>query len=128
MLSGPQIAFLTLCIPIRLILVYFVYNLHSRLSGNVVSKSLCQYRLWTLVFLTVIGFGFLTIYHFGLRKTGLETGGRPIWWDQYRPLHGFLFLLSAFLLSRNHSLAYLPLLLDVILGLLVWTQHYQILH
>ena len=35
--------------------------------------------------------GFASIWLFGWRKTGPETGGRPIWWDSLRPLHALVF-------------------------------------
>ena len=46
--------------------------------------------------LSVIALGFITIYVFGWRKTGLETMGAPIWWNDLRPLHGALYGIAAY--------------------------------
>jgi len=57
-----------------------------------------------------IGTGFLAIWWLGLRRTGAETFGRPIWWDALRPLHGALWLLHA------ASGRWEPLAADAVLG------------
>ena len=59
----------------------------------------------------------MLIYALKLRRTGTETGGQPIWWDVFRPLHGALYgAFGVMALYRVRS-AYLALLVDVISGL-----------
>lgn len=74
------------------------------------------------VALLAVAIGFTAIYLGGLRKTGLETGGEPIWWDSLRPVHATLYALAA---SRawagDNDLAQLFLTIDVILGLASFT-------
>ena len=84
------LTFLVLCIGARLGLAYLAKNL----SGK-----------WSLLLATIItamGMGFLIIYFGGLRKTGAETGGKPIWWNSLRPIHGVLYLIAAGLLFYRH--------------------------
>ena len=83
-------AFLILCIGSRLGLAYLAKNL-SGIWSNII----------TAVF-AIIGAGFLVIYFGGLRKTGAETGGNPIWWNHLRPIHGALYLIAAGLLFYGH--------------------------
>ena len=82
------------------------------------------------VILGIMGIGFLTIYFGGYRKTGLETGGNKIWWNNLRPLHGILYLISSGLLlfkgkaliktiPNNHLASYI-ILTDTLIGLIAW--------
>jgi hypothetical protein len=67
----------------------------------------------------VIAVGFVTIWTFGLRPTGVETGGKPIWWDGLRPVHALNFAAFAYFAWRGQrALATSALLLDVIIGVL----------
>jgi hypothetical protein len=71
--------------------------------------------------LAVIGLGFLVIYAGDLRKTGIETDNKPIWWNGFRPFHGALYLLAAWLTMyrRSASAAYV-LWFDALLGLVAF--------
>ena len=65
-----------------------------------------------------IALGFATIYVFGLRKTGVETGGRPIWWNDLRPVHAALYAVAAVAAWNGRGdLAWKALAADVALGL-----------
>ena len=61
--------------------------------------------------------GFFLIYAMGWRRTGAEVGGGRIWWNDLRPVHGALYLAFAVLALRRSGLAYVPLAIDVLLGL-----------
>lgn len=73
-----------------------------------------------------IGLGFLYIYFTGSRKTGREVFGEKIWWNHLRPVHGMLYLVFAYLAFVQNSYAYVPLLIDVIAGLVAFL-HYHFL-
>ena len=62
-------------------------------------------------------FGFLIIYFGGYRKTGGETFGQKIWWNNLRPIHAMLYLTFAYLAINRSKYSYKPLLIDVIIGL-----------
>jgi hypothetical protein len=64
--------------------------------------------------------GFVLIYALKLRRTGIETGGKPIWWDAFRPVHGALYGLFAVLALYRVRIAYVALVVDVIIGLLLF--------
>lgn len=66
----------------------------------------------------VIGISFITIYVMGWRKTGLETGGERIWWNNLRPLHGLLWILFAIGAWMRNPYSYIILVLDTSIGLL----------
>lgn len=72
---------------------------------------------------TVISFGFMYIYLNGLRKTGIETFGEPIWWDDLRPIHSILYGLYAYLAFSGYPDAWQVLLIDTLFGLTAWTLH-----
>lgn len=65
---------------------------------------------------SIISFGFMFIYITGIRNTGVETMGRPIWWNHLRPVHSFFFASFAIMAFIGNKNAHIPLALDVIVG------------
>ena len=61
--------------------------------------------------------GFIYIYLTGSRKTGAETFGEKIWWNNLRPIHSMLYFLFAYNAINGKNFAWIFLLLDVIIGL-----------
>ena len=62
--------------------------------------------------------GFLYIYLTGSRKSGPETFGAKIWWNDLRPLHSILYFLFAYNAIIGNKQAWLYLLADVLFGLI----------
>jgi uncharacterized membrane protein YfcA len=76
----------------------------------------------------IIGIGFAIIWIMGWRKTGTETGGRPIWWNHLRPLHAYAYLASAVLLwFKYRKDAAFIIFLDLIVGLISFLFHHKLL-
>ena len=61
--------------------------------------------------------GFAYIFITGSRKTGAEVFGDKIWWNNLRPVHSLLYFIFAYLAINASTKAYIPLLIDVIIGL-----------
>lgn len=99
------ILFLLGCIPTRLFLVFLARygdkTIRTILSGITFS----------------IATGFLIIYFGGLRKTGVETGGDVIWWNDLRPVHAFIYYAFAISNYYGNRGAWKLLLLDTFVGL-----------
>ena len=109
------LAFLLLCIPIRLGLVF--------LSKTINTKFL-PYLGYFAIF---IALGFAYQYLSGARKRGAETFGAIIWWNHLRPLHSALYFIFAYLAITKNKLSYVPLLLDVVVGLTSFMYyHYRV--
>jgi hypothetical protein len=68
--------------------------------------------------------GFFVIYFGGLRKTGLETGGQAIWWNDLRPVHGLLYSFFAFNAIEKNPSSWMYLFADVVLGLTSFLAHH----
>ena len=68
--------------------------------------------------------GFSYIYITGKRKTGGEVFGERIWWNSLRPIHAILYFLFAFLAINKNKKAYLPLLIDVNIGLMAFLSYH----
>lgn len=101
------------CILVRLLLVY-------------IAKTISLEKLIYLGYVTIlIAVGFIFIYLTKSRKTGLEVGGKKIWWNQLRPVHGLLYLIFSIGALNGYNLWYL-LLLDVIIGITAYVIHYKI--
>jgi hypothetical protein len=67
--------------------------------------------------------GFMAIYLTNTRKTGLETFGRPIWWNNLRPIHSFLYFAFAAAAMHKSPDAWMILAIDVIIGTLAFFIH-----
>ena len=61
--------------------------------------------------------GFMYIYLTGSRKTGPETFGEKIWWNNLRPIHSFLYALFAYYAINKNRNSWIILFVDVIFGL-----------
>ena len=73
---------------------------------------------WMAVPAAGVALGFAVIYAAGLRRTGLETGGAPIWWDALRPVHAAVYALVAYCAwTGRRGAAWKLLLADLALGL-----------
>ena len=70
--------------------------------------------------------GFAFIFVNGLRKTGVEVGGGRIWWNNLRPVHATLYAAFAVLAICKLRAAFVPLLLDVLVGLTAFVARYQL--
>ena len=99
--------FLGACIPSRLLFAYIAK------TGSLFVKKI------SALIAFIIASGFLFIYISGTRKSGLETGGQPIWWNQLRPLHAllyYMFALMVFFINAND--AWTIIVIDTLIGLL----------
>jgi len=93
----------------------------------VVAKKINKKYLPYLGYLALfVGISFLNIYFFKPRSTGVEVFGDKIWWNDIRIVHGFLYILFAVYAIKKESFAYIPLLIDVIFGLVMFLlYHYK---
>ena len=98
--------FLIGCIGIRTLLVFLAKN---------ANKTYLQYMGY-LTLLPAIGFFYL--FFTGSRKTGTEVFGDKIWWNNLRPVHGFLYFLFSYNAINGNPNAWMYLLVDVIIGLI----------
>lgn len=97
--------FLFGCIPARLFLVFLAKN-GDKLIKNILS-----------LITFIIASGFLIIYFGGFRKTGAETGGTAIWWNDLRPVHALLYYCFSISNYYGYKDAWQILLVDVFIGL-----------
>lgn len=104
--------FLVGCMGARFAIVYVAYVIPGK------------FLPWMSVPALAIAVGFSLIYINGWRKTGLETGGQPIWWDGLRPIHASLWFLFALLAFKKDRRAWMVLLLDTLIGLAAFTFHH----
>jgi hypothetical protein len=125
---NSKLLFLAGCIPTRLLLTFLAYY---SLNFEFKHDKTLKYILTIITFL--IGISFIIIYKKGWRKTGPETGGKEIWWNDYRPVHSSIYLtfsILTLLYILNPSYSYLKhiwilLLLDVIVGIFAFSKHYN---
>lgn len=108
--------FLLGCIPIRLLFVVAALLLPEDVL-----------RALSLVALSA-AIGFWVIFIGGLRKTGLETLGAPIWWNYLRPIHGTIwFFIAYYGWLKKREYVWKLMLLDVCFGLVSFTVYHTLL-
>lgn len=107
--------FLLLCIPARLLLAW---------SGTQIPN---QYMKLFATLLLIISMSFLYLYFTKGRQYAPEAGG-PTWWANYRLIIGLLYLAAAiYAFQGRKDLVWIPLVIDVIFGLLLFLQKHFIM-
>ena len=113
--------FMLFCIPIRIILTLLPnYELIKKYIP--IKNIKIFYQVLGIIFLC-ISIGFLYLYFTNSRLKAPEAGGLT-WWHNLRLLHGLLYLCASIYILYNINdiqlikYASIPLLFDVILGLL----------
>ena len=96
----------------------------TRLLFTFIAKTHIEYLPYMGFAALLVSLGFLYIYFTGSRTTGIETGGKPIWWNHLRPLHATLYGLFAYMAFMKRSDAWKILLVDTTIGLLAFLQHH----
>lgn len=110
--------FLFGCILTRVAFAYIAYRYQNTVVLQVMG-----------VFALIIATGFLVIWIGGYRKTGAEVFGEKIWWNHLRPVHAILYLTFAVMAFTPafKRYAWVPLAVDVAIGLTAWILHHYIL-
>ena len=72
----------------------------------------------------MIGIGF--IYTFISNKKKGSTFGQKVWWHYLRPIHAILYLLFGYMAINKSNFAYIPLLIDLIIGILSFLIYHTI--
>ncbi len=99
-----------LCIPARLLIAWGAANVPSK------------YMMLYAIALLAIAIGFLYLYFTNGRQMAPEAGG-VTWWANYRLIIGLLYLASAvYLFQGKQDVAWIPLVIDVLFGLGLYTQ------
>jgi hypothetical protein len=76
------------------------------------------------IILLAIGTYFVYLYFNDLRLYAPEGGGIT-WWANYRLLHGALYLVAAHYLLKKQRFGWIPLTMDVILGLMLFLSNHK---
>jgi hypothetical protein len=104
-------------------IVLFVFGcLLVRFSFVLIAKNINKKSLPLLGSLALIpAIGFLVVYFGDLRQRGALN--QKAWWNNLRPLHSILYFTFAYLALYKNDKAYIPLLLDVIIGSLAFVHN-----
>lgn len=105
--------------------LFYVLCVGVRASLALLTKRASSEALqtWFAPLFAAIAVGFAIIYAFGLRDNGSETfDNHGIWWNNLRPIHAGLFAIASMYAIRGETrYAYVPLTVDVLIGLLATT-------
>lgn len=101
--------------------VFLIGCIGARLAISITAKNVSKQNLKYMGYLFLIpAIGIITLYIADLRTHGFEAQGK-IWWNKVRPLHGVLFLLFSIYAIKQEDFAWMVLLFDTLIGLLIWT-------
>lgn len=75
----------------------------------------------------LLALGIAVIHFMGLRKTGAETFGEPIWWDNLRPLHAMMWATFGYMAIKGNPDSWKVLLADTTFGLGAWAMHHKLI-
>ena len=97
--------FIWMCIPIRLYMAWLPQE----------TKYLKSFGLILAIMSVTTFYQYMT----NSRLNAYEGGGNT-WWASYRIIHSLLYTIAAILLFQNNSNASIPLVIDVIMGILLF--------
>jgi hypothetical protein len=101
------------------ILLFLIGCIGVRSLFVVIAKYINTNYLPYLGYLALLpAIGFIYIFLTGIRKSGPETFGDKIWWNNLRPIHATLYLLFAYNAIIGNNNAWIYLLADVVFGLI----------
>jgi hypothetical protein len=101
------------------ILMFLIGCIGIRSLFVIIAKNVSVNYLKYFGYLALVpAFGFIYIYLTGSRKTGAETFGEKIWWNNLRPIHSLLYFLFAYNAINGNKNAWVYLLVDVLVGLI----------
>ena len=103
-------AFLLACIPLRIAIL---------LAPLYLNKEWLPYYGGLIL---IMSMNFLYLYFGNLRLHAFEAGG-DTWWAKYRLIHGLLYLTASIYLFQQKRIAYLPLAIDVLVGIGLFIKH-----
>ena len=104
------LTFLIACIGARLLLVLIVKNINK------------NYLPFLGYLGLLIAFGF--IFNFINHKDKGSTFGQKAWWSFMRPVHAVFYLWFSCLAFKRSRDSYIPLLLDVLVGLMAFLNYH----
>jgi hypothetical protein len=106
--------FLIGCISVRFLFVFI---------AKYINTQYLKYLGYLALFPAI---GFIYIYLTGSRKTGAETFGEKIWWNNLRPIHSILYFLFAYNAIIGNKQSWIYLLVDVLFGLVSFLIYYYV--
>ena len=107
------------------ILMFLIGCIGLRSLFVVIAKNINTKYLKYLGYLALLpAIGFIYIYLTGSRKTGAETFGEKIWWNNLRPIHSILYFLFAYNAIIGNQQSWMYLLVDVLIGLISFLIHH----
>lgn len=105
------------------VLLFLFGCMGSRLALVWIAKNHPELLKYMGILAIGISIGFMYIWANGLRKTGPETFGDKIWWNDLRPVHSVLYAVFAVMALRGDENAWKVLLADVTIGFGAWARH-----
>lgn len=106
------------------IILFFTFCIGTRSLITYLAATYTEYLPIFGLLALLPAIGFMYFYLSGTRTTGPEVFGKPIWWNNLRPIHAALYTLFAIsALSKNKD-SWLFLAADVVVGITASINHH----
>ena len=110
-----MLLFLFGCIGTRCLLAYIAKKINP------------EYLQYMGYIALIISLSFIYLFLFGNKKADSQlewSGDKKIWWNNLRVVHGINYLIFAILAIGKNKNAWIPLAVDVTIGLIAWIVHH----
>lgn len=109
------------CILLRCVIVLVTWKvvnpseIYLKLPLYMTPEYLIHFKYAWALFLLFVSLGFL--YQTIKNDRVVGAFGQLVWWQSYRPIHSFLYMLACLAVLSDSKRAYVPLVVDVIIGI-----------
>lgn len=108
------------------LLLFLFFCIGTRTLFVIMAKYISKKYLPLMGYVAIIiALGFSIIFLTGSRQTGPEVFGDKIWWNKLRPIHAMLYFIFAYLAITKNDYAWVPLLIDVTIGLSAFLYYHK---
>ncbi len=106
------------------IVLFLIFCMGARVGITYLAATYTEYLPIFGLLAMLPAIGFMYFYLSGTRTTGPEVFGKPIWWNNLRPIHAVLYLSFAFSALSNNKSSWMFLAADVGIGLIAFLNHH----
>jgi hypothetical protein len=106
------------------IVLFLIFCMGARVGITYLTATYLEYLPLFGLLALLPAFGFMYFYLSGTRKTGPEVFGRPIWWNDLRPVHAALYITFAINALQGNKDSWMFLAADVGIGLVAFLNHH----
>lgn len=111
------------------LLLFLIGCIGSRTALTILAKNIDSNYLPYIGYVTMImALSFFYIYIFGSERADRQLewdNEKTVWWNDFRVVHGLLYLAFSVSAIQKYSNSWIFLLIDTTIGLIAWSIHHK---